>query len=123
MKTYGMQKPIEMNQQVNQHCRQLSQCPRILPSDGDGAGVFIHSHSGVPPPQRCSSPALPPPVGVGRGSGGRARAVVGKGDLRWLKLRVGYELDGTIPPLAFLFVQHNGKKAVLRKLHMEIKNK
>ena len=49
--------------------------------------------------------------------------MVGKGDLRWLKLRVGYELDRTIPPLAFLFVQHNGKKAVLRKLHMEIKNK
>ena len=47
--------------------------------------------------------------------------MVGKGDLRWLKLRVGYELDGTIPPLAFLFVQHNGKKAVLRKLHMEIR--
>lgn len=38
-----------------------------------------------------------------------------------LKLRLGYGHDGTNPPLAFLFVQHSGKKAVLRKLHMEIR--
>ena len=119
-------KPIEMNHQTNQHCRQLSQCPRILASEGEGAGVFIHWFLSVtqgypPPPTAVQFTSASTPMWVGRGSGGRARAVVGKGDLRWLKLRMGYRHDGTIPPLAFLFVRHSGKKAVLRKLHMEIK--